>query len=271
MIVVSSGKKRVPYPRLAYTLGRDIAYYLDGDARRMLKRTEGELDDSDEDRAAVSPSGMPWIPDVLSNGRLTMFIAGNPGAGKSYLAKEMIENLPENYDVLLFTALEEEDGNFSDLGGRLYKIKMTPENLKKISLTAIRARSKHPILLFDDIDKIRDKTVEKLTYAILEDALANGRGHKTHDGTGDIHTIVTSHSLNDYKKTKYALENSDYVALFPGSTTKAQYIRMFQKLGLPMELCDDTFDMGKKGDVRSIIIKKVAPMYIILGNIIELI
>lgn len=271
MIVVSSGKKRVPYPRLAYTLGRDIAYYLDGDARRMLKRTEGELDDSDEDRAAVSPSGMPWIPDVLSNGRLTMFIAGNPGAGKSYLAKEMIENLPENYDVLLFTALEEEDGNFSDLGGRLYKIKMTPENLKKISLTAIRARSRHPILLFDDIDKIRDKTVEKLTYAILEDALANGRGHKTHDGTGDIHTIVTSHSLNDYKKTKYALENSDYVALFPGSTTKAQYIRMFQKLGLPMELCDDTFDMGKKGDVRSIIIKKVAPMYIILGNIIELI
>lgn len=271
MIVVSSGKKRVPYPRLAYTLGRDIAYYLDGDARRMLKRTEGELDDSDEDRAAVSPSGMPWIPDVLSNGRLTMFIAGNPGAGKSYLAKEMIENLPPNFDVLLFTALEEEDGNFSDLGGRLYKIKMTPENLKNISLTAIRARSKHPILLFDDIDKIRDKTVEKLTYAILEDALANGRGHKTHDGTGDIHTIVTSHSLNDYKKTKYALENSDYVALFPGSTTKAQYIRMFQKLGLPMELCDDTFDMGKRGDVRSIIIKKVAPMYIILGNLIELI
>ena len=270
MIVATNGKKRVPYPRLAYTVARDVAYYLDGDAARMVRRTEGELSD-DEDRIAESPSGAPWIPDVLSNGRLTMFIAGNPGAGKSYLAREMIENLPPNYDILLFTALEEEDGNFKDFGDRLFKIKMTPENLENITLSAIRARSAHPILLFDDIDKIRDKTVEKLTYALLEDALANGRGHRAHDGTGDIHTIVTSHSLNDYKKTKYTLENSDYVGLFPGSTTKAQYVRMFQKLGLPMELCDETYELGKRGDVRSIIIKKVAPMYIIYGHVIELI
>lgn len=268
MIVATNGRKRVPYPRLAYTIARDSAYYLDGDASRMIRRTE--LSDG-EDRRAVSPSGAPWIPDVLSNGRLTMFIAGNPGAGKSYLAREMIENLPPDYDILLFTALEEEDGNFRDFGDRLFKINMSPENLKNISLSAIRARSKHPILLFDDIDKIRDKSVEKLTYALLEDALANGRGHRKHDGTGDIHTIVTSHSLNDYKKTKYTLENSDYVGLFPGSTTKAQYVRMFQKLGLPMELCEETFELGKKGDVRSVIIRKVAPMYIIYGDEIELI
>lgn len=270
MIVATSGSKRVPYPRLAYTLKRDSAYYLDGDATRMLRRTGAELYD-DEDRSAISPSGAPWIPDFLSNGRLTMFIAGNPGAGKSFLANDIIETFPPDYDVLLFTALEEEDANFRDLGSRLWKIRMDPENLKRITLSEIRARTKHPILLFDDIDKIRDKRVETEVYKILEDALANGRGHKSQDGRGDVHIIVTSHALNDYKKTKYVTENSDYVALFPGSTTKAQYDRMFQKLGLPMHLCDETYEKGKRGDIRSVIIKKTAPMYIIFGDRIDLI
>lgn len=268
MIVITKGNKRLPCLRLAYTSMRDMAYFVDSETSTTLNR--GMMID-EEQRSGVSVSGAHWIPDILSSGRLTMFIAGNPGAGKSYLAKEMIENLPSDYDILLFTALEEEDGNFSDFGDRLFKIKMNPENLRNITLTEIRKRSKHPILLFDDIDKIRDKLVEKLTFAILEDALANGRGHKKHNGEGDIHIIVTSHSLNDYKKTKYTLENSDYVGLFPGSTTKAQYVRMFQKLGLPMELCDETFDLGKRGDVRSIIIKKTSPMYMIYSDFITLI
>lgn len=252
-------------PKLAYTAAREVAYYLDASFVNPMMY-------DDEGRCALSESGCNWYPEILENGRLTMFIAGNPGAGKSYLAKELIEELPEEFEVLLFTALEEDDGNFKDLGSRLHKVKMVPDVLKRITLSEIRKRSKYPvILLFDDIDKIRDKSVEKLTYAILEDALANGRGHRTHDGAGDIHTIVTSHSLNDYKKTKYSLENSDYVSLFPGSTTKAQYDRMFQKLGLPSYLCEKTYDLGKKGQIRSVIIKKVAPMYIIYGDAIELI
>lgn len=228
--------------------------------------------DGPEDEIGVSYSGMEWIPSFLGCGRMTMFVAGNPGAGKSYLAKEMILSLPRDYSVLLFTALDEDDGNFDELGkDRLFKVRMDPEILKQITLPEIRKRAKNCVLLFDDVDKIRDKAVEKLTFAIMEDALANGRQHKTHDGSGDIHVIATSHALNDYKKTKYTLENSDYVALFPGSTTKAQYDRMFSKLGLSQKMCDATYDMGKKGEVRSVIIRKSAPMYIIAGDTITLI
>lgn len=224
------------------------------------------------EEGACSASGEDWVPAFLQSGRMTMFVAGNPGAGKSYLSKEMILSLPQSYKVLLFTALSEDDGNFRDIGeDRLFKVRMEPDNLKNITLEAIRARCKNCILLFDDVDKIRDKTVEKLTFAIMEDALANGRQHRTHDGEGDIHVIATSHALNDYKKTKYTLENSDYVALFPGSTTKAQYDRMFSKLGLSQEICDETFERGKRGEVRSIIIHKSAPMYIIAGDTIHLI
>lgn len=263
MIVLSDGAKRPRLDCLAYTDEMEFAYYVPGE------EVDHPIDESE--RFAFSPSGEEWLPKILENGRLTAFIPGNPGAGKSYLAADLIETLPSNYDILLFTALEEEDGNFSRFKNRLYKIKMTPENLKKLTLSNIRKVSRHPILLFDDIDKIRDKTVEKLTFSILEDALANGRGHKAHDGEGDIHVIVTSHALNDYRKTKYTLENSDYVALFPGSTTYAQMKRLFEKMGLDKDLCDYVIKKGKEAAVRRIIIHKVSPMYIIIGSLISLI
>lgn len=222
-------------------------------------------------RHATSPSGEEWYPSILNNGRLTAFIPGNPGAGKSYLANELISLMPDDYQVLLFTAVDEEDGNFSELGERLHKVRMDPENLERMSLATMRKASPHLILLFDDIDKLHDKRVEKMTYSILEDALANGRDHRKHDGEQDIHVIVTSHSLNDYKKTKYSLENSDYVAVFPQSTTYNQMRRLFDKLGLERELCDHVIDCGRAGMVRRVIIHKVAPMYIIIGDEIALI
>lgn len=266
MIVVSDAvKKKMKSKCLAQTPDKERAYYIDP---RDMQDFDIEFDDSKT--TGVSKNGGEWYPSILDNGRLTAFIPGNPNAGKSYLAAELIKTLPSDYDVLLFTALEEEDGNFADLK-RLWKVKLVPEKLELMTLGNIRSVSRHPVLLFDDIDKIRDKTVEKMVFAILEDALANGRGHERHDGEGDIHVVVTSHSLNDYRKTKYTLENSDYVALFPGSTTFNQLLLLFNKMGLSKELCKEVYEKGKKCAVRRIIIHKVAPMYIIIGNTITLI
>lgn len=260
-MIVTSSRKRLPYPVIAKTADREFAYYVSHEDLPGIEVPE-------ERQYAESESGENWYPN-LENGRLTIFIPGNPGAGKSYLASELIEMFPPDYEILLFTALDEEDGNFRGFKNRMYKIRMEPENLSRLTLTEIRKRCKHPILLFDDIDKIRDKNVEKLTFAILEDALANGRGHKNHDGKGDVHVIVTSHALNDYRKTKYTLENSDYIALFPASTTYVQLETMFKKLGLPQTLCRECYELGKRG-VRSIIIHKVAPMFIICSSLIRL-
>ena len=223
------------------------------------------------DSVVESFSGADWRPNFSD--RMTMFIAGTPGAGKSYLAKQMINLLPKNLEILLFTALEEEDGNFSELGkDRIYKIKMTPENLTKITLKEIRERAKarQIILLFDDVDKIRDPKVQNHVFAIMNDALANGRGHEKHDGDHDIHVLCTSHSLNDYQKTKYTFENSNYVALFPGTTPPLQMYRMFDKLGLDKKLCYKMIKLGRKQQIRSVIIHKVVPMYMIYGNKIML-
>lgn len=280
-IPVSGSRSKKKQLMIADTATGDEAYYTT--ALPTKKSFMSDSDDDDDDEDAMTPfdfpleksyssfTGAEWRP--YFNDRMTMFIAGAPGAGKSYLAKQMIKLLPTNIPILLFTALEENDGNFDDLGkDRIYKIKMKPEILSKINLSEIRERSKTPqsILLFDDVDKIRDSKVQNGVFALMNDALANGRGHEKHDGKGDVHVICTSHSANDYQKTKYTFENSNYVALFPGTTPPLQMYRMFDKLGLPKELCQKMMKLGRMQKIRSVIIHKVVPMYMIYGDKIML-
>lgn len=257
MIARCNRGRKLPFEVLATTSSGEKAYYL-----------EPGISFPGGSRTVYSTDGEEWMPEFFP-GRITLFIPGNPGAGKSYLASEIIESLPDDTEVLLFTALEESDGNFSSFKDRTYRIRMEPDNLGRLTLSEIRARVPYPLLLFDDIDKIRDKEVERKIYALLEDALANGRGHEKHDGKGDIQVIVTSHALNDYRKTKFTLENSEYVALFPGSTTYAQLERLCKKIGISQSLCQYFHEQGKKG-VRRIFIHKNTPMYFIAGDEISL-
>lgn len=262
MIAVSP--ERAFVKRLAFSRDGLNAYYIEPSEARLCG-LEGEKE------GYTSSPLVQWQPDVLGNGRVTMFIAGNPGAGKTYFAKEIINMFPPNRDVLLFTALQQSDGNFAGMK-RLYKIKMTPENLKMLTLENIRSMSEIPVLLFDDVDKIRDPEIKKLMFALMDDALANGRGHEAHDGRGDIHVIITSHALNDYFRTKYAFENTDFVVVFPQATTKSQFERLLvNKIGIDKKKCAELLEDGKKGLFRSVVIRKVAPMYIISGSLIELI
>ena len=270
---------------IADTATGDVAFYtpIKSPKSKTFSLFSDDDDDSGDEKKGESfiierinkpqrsITGAHWRP--CFNDRLTMFIAGAPGAGKSYLAKEMIGLLPADVQVLLFTALEEKDGNFDELGtDRLFKIKMTPEILSGITLSGIREKMKGTqiLLLFDDVDKIRDSKIQNLVFALMNDALANGRGHERHDGTGDIHVICTSHSANDYQKTKYTFENSNYVALFPGTTPVLQMHRMFDKLGLEKSLCDKMIRLGRSQQIRSIIVHKVVPLYIIFGDKIML-
>lgn len=276
---------------IAFTEGGDLAYYIPFDKMKSI-HTGGaalgphpDMDDEDfelmeddemldEDvntysngRLLTSLSGQPWMP--VFNDRMTMFIGGIPGAGKTYLAKQMIKLLPTDLPILLFTALEENDGNFDELGKeRIIKIKMDPAILSGIKLSEIRTRTKAPqvILLFDDVDQIRNPKVAQHCFAIMNDALANGRGHEKHDGKGDIHVLCTTHTLNNYQKTKYTFENSNYVALFPGSTPIKQMILMFEKVGLDKDFCRKIVKVCRRNGIRSIIIHKVVPMYIIYGS-----
>ena len=272
---------------LAATEFGDEAYFVEpkftgGGGRGMEDDSDDDDDDEmfDEETGLFSPpvkslSGEPWKPRF--DDRMTVFIGGVPGAGKSFLAKELIKTKDSKIPILLFTALTESDGNFDELGkDRLFKIRMEGKVFDDMTLDKIRDKVKEAskqtecILLFDDVDKIREKKIQDGVFRVMNDALANGRGHKKHDGSEDIHVICTTHSINDYLKTKYTFENSNYVALFPTSTTAMAMYRMFEKLGLSKSLCQKVIKQARRKRIRSIIIHKTAPMYMIMGNEIML-
>lgn len=209
-----------------------------------------------------------YVPNV---DRLTIFLPGNPGAGKSYYASQLIQRLPLNTQILLFTSLDEFDSNFEPFRSRINKVRMHPDVLKKINVRSIRERiprDSDVVAVFDDIDKISDKKQSKLVFSILEDLLANGRIHDKRKGVrGNIHVIATTHSLNDWLKTKYLTENCNYVGLFPQSTTHIQLERLLSKLGLGKDMCKIIKDTGE----RVVVIHKTAPMFIMAGSSICLI
>jgi ABC-type oligopeptide transport system ATPase subunit len=158
--------------------------------------------------------------------RLSFFIAGPPGCGKSTTAGDILELKPLN-NIFLFSDVSQ-DRAFE--GVEMKRVIMSKDVLSKLTLDDLTENG-DCWCVFDDIDKIRDPTVSKLTIALLDNIVANGRSH----GGKQINVIVTSHALNDYRKTKYSLENCEYWVIFPAKTIKMQVTTLLKKIGLEKE------------------------------------
>lgn len=280
MIVSSANKRYKDLRVLAVTPYREHAYYIpynDGSAGRYVQ----------------SESGEDWFPNFTGLGRVTVFLAGGPGSGKSFRTAEIMRCFPPTADFILFTALTEPDGHFSEFSKpnsphsrkpdgspRFWNIAeiarskgaagLTEDIVKRFTLDYIRSKGRIPVLIFDDIDKVRDKNVRQALYGVLEDALANGRGHRKHNGEGDIHVIYTGHSLNDYLRTKYVTENCDYIIVFPNGTTHKQYKQLMQKIGISDELSEAAREWAKTDEHAAVFIKKTVPMFMCFGDTITL-
>lgn len=169
------------------------------------------------------------FPIPIYGEHLSYFIAGPPGCGKSTTTAEILSQHP-NWPVFLFTTLEENDRAFDayeELDIR--KMKMETELLTELSENiSVLCEDSDCWVVFDDVDKITDKSLNKALKGLEEKILANGRSHGGHT----IHVIATSHCLNDYEKTKYLIENCAYWVIFPSATTPSQIKRLVEKLDL---------------------------------------
>ena len=198
--------------------------------------------------------------------RITMFIAGTQGCGKSYFISEFLDDYqlahPER-PVRLFTGLKEKDKHFERHADRIVRARMRSKYLDEMDLETMRYNKKKQrtgcLLIFDDVDRIRDPEVKKMTYRILYDALCNGRDHETQEGHADIDVVVTNHEINDYQNTKYILTECNYIVLFPYFTTAEQIERVLKKIGVNKHLMKQII----KYQGRALIIHRTAPMYCI--------
>lgn len=182
--------------------------------------------------------GQLFIPNLIPiyGERLSYFIAGPPGCGKSTTIAEILYQFPSQIKYL-FTDLEEADKAFRGIDFR--KVKMETDILETITLEKL-TKDGDCWCVFDDVDKIRDPKKQKVLLSLMDNILANGRSH----GGYNINCIITSHSLSDYKRTKYAIENCNYWVIFPSKTMRTQTLSLLKKNGfesLPIEKQDRVF------------------------------
>ena len=180
--------------------------------------TRVPFEDLEDENCLYCPGLIP-----LYGERLSYFIAGPPGCGKSTTTAEILSFFPSQ-PKYLFTDLTEDDRAFKDIQFR--KIKMETAILETITLDKL-TKDGDCWCVFDDVDKIRDPKKAKVVLALMDNILANGRSH----GGDNINIIITSHSLSDYKRTKYAIENCNYWVIFPSKTMKTQTDSLLKKNG----------------------------------------
>lgn len=207
------------------------------------------MEDLEEQQQIFAPDLIPIYGE-----RLSYFIAGPPGCGKSTTTASILSLFPSQVKYL-FTDLDEEDRAFS--GIKFRKVKMETPVLESITLDKLCADG-DCWCVFDDVDKIRDPKKSKVLIALMDNILANGRSH----GKYNINCIITSHSLNDYRRTKYAIENCNYWVVFPSKTMKNQLKSLLKKNGF------DSLTLEKEDRV---FFHRSSPNFIVTPYLISLI
>lgn len=210
------------------------------------------------------PNGT-YLAPLFGDERVTLFIAGPHGCGKSYyightFLPTYVKTRPQR-PIFLVTAITEKDRHFA--GFNINKIRLDEETLRELTLDQLRHLGKQDngcLIIFDDVDRIRDKKTSQACYKLLDDCLSNGRDHANQDGRRDIDVVMTSHEINDYQKTKNVQTECEYVVLFPSATVPHQMVSICKKIGIMRKT--KTKVLNYKSD-RSVLIHKSYPMYAI--------
>lgn len=187
-----------------------------------------ELDDNHHFQLAPGPT--------KEKERMTMFVAGESGAGKSYFVKQyaiQYKNMFPRNDIYLISYLEyDETLDTYDEITRLNAFK--PEFLAEC-LKIDMEDFQDTLVIFDDIDSIVNKKQKTQIYGLLNKMLRIGRhynisvcysGHELYSNhelkaiLNESMTVTFSPKFLNFKKMKYLLE--EYFGL---SKTQIQRIR----------------------------------------------
>lgn len=183
-------------------------------------------------------SVVPIIGDAKEDFDRSIFLCAASGAGKSWLAKLIIENDLKKRPVILFSKIQD-DKSLESLEGqmvgssghgnkpRLIKIPlMSEEDLLDLPATADLADSKNGVIcMFDDIDAFHSDIAQYIRE--YRDSLLECGRHS------NITCICTSHLLNNFNKTKIMLNEAEVVVLFPNSNRRHSDLFLQTRLGVP--------------------------------------
>ncbi len=193
------------------------------------------------------------IPQKFDSGSEHGYVAGPSGSGKSTYVGEYIRLFKQQHPkakVWMFSRVDKDAAidkygvNRITLDEGLVESPITPSEL---------SGGKPTLVIFDDIDTIRDKKIKENVCGLRDDILETGR----HD---NITSISTNHIICDYKNTKRLLNEAKYITLFPKSGSTFHIKRVLKEyVGLDQATIKKILSL----DSRWVTVYKVAPMLVI--------
>jgi hypothetical protein len=190
----------------------------------------------------------PISANVVSGDKIDrVFVSGLTGCGKSTWASNFMRNmmmLDTTLQPVVFSKLSHDDvvDELNPL-----RIDIMNEPLPEVEELA------NSVVLYDDIDSIRDKRKLKEVRDLMKDTSQVGR----HD---NIHTIYCNHILNDYQNTKPILNESNIIVVFPqgGNFKQLEYL-----LKTYLGFDKSTIEHIINSESRWVLIHKEVPLYIL--------
>lgn len=223
-------------------------------------KLKGEIDFSKDPSVH---SVVPIIGDNKDNFDRSIFLCAPSGAGKSWLAKLIIENDLKKRPVILFSKIPDdksleslEDKKIENGKDRLIKIPLlTEEDLLDLPAASDLADSKNGcVCMFDDIDAFHSDIAQYIRE--YRDSLLECGRHS------NITCICTSHLLSNYNKTKICLNEAELVILFPNSNRRHSDLFLATRLGVPKHERDFMIEKSMRSG-RFLAMKMSAPNMII--------
>lgn len=152
----------------------------------------------------------PYPNNSPDRGRQTLYIAGCSGAGKSTYTSNFLKHwrrLNPKKEIIIFSRVQK-DKAFTEKRLNIKKIPIDNDLLE--FPIEIEKELSNSLVIFDDINTIKDKKLREEVIHIQDDILETGRH-------SDIDIICTNHKLMDYKATRTLLNESHYVTFFMGN------------------------------------------------------
>jgi hypothetical protein len=154
--------------------------------------------------------------------RITMFICGESGLGKSTYASDIANEYHKNFkkNTIVLISPKDQDDAYDNIP--VLKISLNEENFLDNDTKLNLKELENTMVIMDDIESILDKDI-KQSINNLKDAIYT-QGRST-----NISIIFICHKCTDNNNTKTALFESKYIVFGPKSTLRYQIDNMLEK------------------------------------------
>lgn len=181
-----------------------------------------------------------------------IYIAGATDSGKSYIIQQIVLNDIKQRTPILFTDLKEKDETFDKM-----KYEKFDEKSDSRGWDWIQENWQNKILIFDDVQF----NVEVLKYK--DEMLEKGRH-------GNTTIMCVNHRLQDYAKTRVALNDASYIVTFPCSNKGKIFKYLDSELALDREQNRDILKIACDEGRHLIVHKKYPELIATTSSIFKL-